>query len=142
MELVGTICDELGDGHPTPGVLSWSSLRALAREGVALGSHTRRHPMMDRIPLEDAREEIQGSIQDLAREVGSVSPVFAYPAGRYNDGVARIVAESSVQLAFTTEPGINDLRRSDRLRLRRVHVGPRVGIAALRAQLLGIRQPA
>jgi glycosyltransferase involved in cell wall biosynthesis/peptidoglycan/xylan/chitin deacetylase (PgdA/CDA1 family) len=142
MELVGKICDELGDGHPTPGVLSWSSLRALAREGVALGSHTRRHPMMDRIPLEDAREEIQGSIQDLTREVGSVSPVFAYPAGRYNDGVARIVAESNVQLAFTTEPGVNDLRKSDRLRLRRVHVGPRVGIAALRAQLLGIRQPA
>jgi peptidoglycan/xylan/chitin deacetylase (PgdA/CDA1 family) len=145
MGLVDRICAALGDGHPAPAVLGWSALRSLAREGVVLGSHTRNHPMMDRIAPEDAREEIVGSIEDLKREISAVAPVppvLAYPAGRYDRHVARVVAESSVELAFTTEPGINELRRSDRLRLRRVHVGARTGRAGLRAQLLGLRQPA
>ena len=71
-----------------------------------MGSHTRTHPMMDRIPLEDARGEIEGSIEDLNRELGSAAPAFAYPAGRHDDRVARVVAESGVQLAFTTVPGV------------------------------------
>jgi glycosyltransferase involved in cell wall biosynthesis/peptidoglycan/xylan/chitin deacetylase (PgdA/CDA1 family) len=143
MMLVDRICDSLGDSHATPGVLGWEALRTLAREGVTLGSHTRSHPMMDRIAPEDAREEIVGSIEDLKREIGPVAPVppvLAYPAGRFDGRVARVVAESSVELAFTTEPGINEVRRSDRLRLRRVHVGARTGRAGLRAQLLGLRQ--
>jgi glycosyltransferase involved in cell wall biosynthesis/peptidoglycan/xylan/chitin deacetylase (PgdA/CDA1 family) len=141
MELVGTLCDRLGDGHETPRVLNWDSLRTLAREGVVLGSHTRNHPMMDRISLESAREEIVGSLEDLKRETGSAAPVLAYPAGRFDPRVARIASESGIELAFTTDPGLNELRRSDRLRLRRVHVGIRTGLAGLRAQLVGIRPP-
>ena len=139
MDLVGRICGELGDGESTPAILGWDALRTLAREGVSMGSHTRTHPMMDRIPLEDAREEIEGSIEDLNRELGSAAPAFAYPAGRLDDRVARILEESGVQLAFTTQPGVNEVRRSDRLRLRRVHVGARTGLAGLRAQLLGFK---
>lgn len=138
MDLVDRICGELGGDHPTPAILSWGSLRTLAREGVSMGSHTRTHPMMDRIPLEDARGEIEGSIEDLNRELGSAAPAFAYPAGRHDDRVARVVAESGVQLAFTTVPGVNEVRRSDRFKLRRVHVGARTGLTGLRAQLLGL----
>ena len=140
MDFVTRTCGELGSGGATPAVLGWSSLRALADAGVSMGSHTRTHPMMDQITLEDAREEIQGSMADLNRELGSVAPVFAYPAGRHSAGVARVLEESGVQLAFTTVPGVNEVRRSDRLRLRRVHVGARTGLAGLRAQLLGIRR--
>lgn len=142
MDFVATLCDRLGDGHETPRVLDWGSLRTLAKEGVALGSHTRNHPMMDRIPIESVREEIAGSLEDLKRETGSALPVLAYPAGRFDRHVTRIVAESGVELAFTTDPGVNEVRRSDRFRLRRVHVGIRTGLAGLRAQLVGMRQPA
>ncbi|HET9251877.1 MAG TPA: polysaccharide deacetylase family protein [Candidatus Eisenbacteria bacterium] len=139
MDLVRQICSDLGKDHPTPAILGWSALRALAREGVSMGSHTRTHPMMDRIPIQDAREEIRGSIEDLERELGAAAPVFAYPAGRHNARLSRLLEESGVQLAFTTVPGVNDARRSDRLALRRVHVGARTGLAGLRAQILGLR---
>ena len=138
MDLVGRICGELGSTRPTPSILGWSSLRTLAREGVSMGSHTRTHPMLDRVTLEEAREEIQGSIADLNRELGSAAPVFAYPAGRHNNGVARVLEEAGVQLAFTTTPGVNEVRRSNRMKLRRLHVGARTGLAGLRAQLLGL----
>ena len=141
MDLVDRFCRELGHGGVTPIVLSWSSLRALANEGVSLGAHSRSHPLLDRIPIAEAREEIVGSMEDLRREIGSVLPIFAYPGGHYNDEVARVLDESKVQLAFTTDPGVNDVRRSDRLRLRRIHVGGETSLAILRAQLLGVRRP-
>jgi len=141
MDLVDQICRELGSGQPAPSVLSWKSLRSLAGEGVALGGHSRGHPLLDRIPLEEAREEIAGSMEDLRRELGSVLPIFAYPGGHYNDEIARIVNELRLHLAFTTDPGVNVITRSDRLRIRRIHVGGGTSLALLRAQLVGIRRP-
>lgn len=142
MGLVEKICLQLGDGRPAPRVLSWDSLRSLARDGVALGAHSRSHPLMDRIPVDQAREETEGSLEDLRRETGSTLPVFAYPGGHYNDEVARILDECNLQLAFTTDPGLNDIRRADRLRLRRIQVGGGTTLALLRAQLIGVRRPA
>ncbi len=141
MELVDRICRELGNGHPAPGVLSWSELRSLAGEGVALGAHTRSHPVVNQISLEEIRSEVSGSIEDLKRQVGSALPIFAYPSGRYNDQAVRVVAEAAIVLAFTTDRGVNDLRHSDRLRLRRIQVGSCTSRALLRSQLLGIRPP-
>jgi glycosyltransferase involved in cell wall biosynthesis/peptidoglycan/xylan/chitin deacetylase (PgdA/CDA1 family) len=138
MELVAGISDRLGSGRATPAVLGWDALRELAKEGVTLASHTCRHPMMDQIPLEDARVEIEESMRDLEREVGSVTPAFAYPAGRYNDDVARLLAEANVEVAFTMNPGVNQLKRSDRFRLRRLNVGARAGLTGLRLSLAGI----
>lgn len=142
MDVVGRICRELGDGHRAPRVLSWNSLRSLAKEGVSLGAHSRSHPLMDRIPVGQAREETEGSLEDLRRETGSTLPVFAYPGGHYNDEVARLMDECNLELAFTTDPGLNDIRRADRLRLRRIQVGAGTSLALLRAQLVGVPRPA
>lgn len=142
LELVDGICRELGPGLPPPGVLSWEALRSLAREGVALGAHTRSHAQLDRVPVEEARAEVSGSLEDLRREIGSALPVFAYPSGRHDEQAVRVVAEAGIELAFATGGGVNDLRRGDRLKLRRIHVGPRTTGPVFRARLLGIRPPA
>ncbi len=136
MALVDRICAALGAPEPQPSVLSWEALRQLAREGVALGAHTRTHPLMNRVLPEEARAEAVGSLRDLEREVGPVAPVFAYPSGGFNDEVVRALEREGFALAFTTARGINDLRTADRLRLRRINVGRRTTLAALRAQLL------
>ncbi len=73
---------------------------------------------------------------DLRHEVGSVAPVFAYPSGAHDEQAVAAVAEAGMELAFTTRRGGNDLRRADRLRLRRVNVGGRTPLPLLRAQLL------
>jgi peptidoglycan/xylan/chitin deacetylase (PgdA/CDA1 family) len=91
---------------------------------------------MNRISPEEAREEVVGSLRDLEREIGSVLPIFAYPSGGFNDAVVRVLEQAGVKLAFTTRRGINDLCRPDPLRLRRINVGQRTTLAALRAQLL------
>ncbi len=117
-------------------VLGWDELRALAGEGVALAPHTRTHPLLDRVPRERVREEIVGSLEDLEREIGTVSHVLAYPSGGLSDSVVDVVREVGFELAFSTKRGNNRIGRSDWLRLRRLNVSRRFGFPALRAQLL------
>ena len=141
MDCVDEICDTLGNGSQTSRVLGWEALRALANDGATLGAHTRNHPLIDGISPEEVRAEVSGALADLRRETGTALPIFAYPAGRHNDEAVRAVAESGIELAFTTGSGVNDLGHADPLRLRRIHVGARITRSLLRAQLLGVRRP-
>ncbi len=151
MREVDRIVDELGqrdgarsdaepaDPGPTaPAVLDWDELRTLAREGATLAPHTQHHPLLDRVPVETAIEEIAASHADLEREVGSVAPiprVLAYPSGAHSGSAVTAAREAGMVLAMTTERGGNDLRRADRLRLRRINVGGRAAVPLVRAQL-------
>ena len=136
MGVVDDLCDALGAPPAQSSVLSWPELRGLRSEGVVLAPHTRTHPLLDRVPVEVAREEIVGSFEDLAREAGPASRVFAYPAGGENPDVVRVLEEEGFELGFTTERGTNDLREADWLRLRRINVGRASTLPLLRAQLL------
>jgi peptidoglycan/xylan/chitin deacetylase (PgdA/CDA1 family) len=136
MGLVDDLCDSLGALPAQSAVLPWAELRRLHSEGVVLAPHSRTHPLLDRVPLETAREEIVGSLEDLAREIDPVPRVFAYPAGGENADVARVLGEEGFELGFTTERGSNDLREADWLRLRRINVGRASTLPLLRAQLL------
>ncbi|MEM7114361.1 MAG: polysaccharide deacetylase family protein [Chloroflexota bacterium] len=117
-------------------VLGWDELRQLAREGVVLGAHTQTHPLMNRITVEEAKQETLQSVRDLEQEIGDVSPIFAYPSGGFNDEVVQTLEDAGIALAFTTVRGINDLRDAAPLRLRRINVGPGTTLNTMRAQLL------
>jgi peptidoglycan/xylan/chitin deacetylase (PgdA/CDA1 family) len=137
MAEVDRLVVELGGGAIGSSVLGWDELRRLAREGVTLAPHSRTHPLLERIARADLDEEIDGSRADLVREIGSAPPAFAYPAGSCSDEVVARVRALGVRTAFTTVRGVNDLRRADWHRLRRINVGGRSSPALIRAQALG-----
>ncbi len=136
MVWVDEVCYRLGSSGGKHPVLGWDALRRLAREGVTLGAHSQTHPMMNRIPVEAMRAEALGALRDLEREIGIVLPVFAYPSGGFNEAVVQALREAGIRLAFTTVRGINMLPAADPLRLRRINIGRRASLAAMRAQLL------
>ena len=136
MRRVDELVAELGEVDPGDVILDWDELRALAAEGVALAAHTRTHPRLDRLPVEQAVEEVRGSLADLERETGAAAPAFAYPEGGHADAVVNALADEGVEVAFTTERGVNDLRRPDWLRLRRINVGRRSSVGAISLQVL------
>ncbi len=136
LEMLDETVAQLGGSPAVSPVLTWPELRVLAGQGVDLAPHTRTHPLLDRVGREVARAEIEGSLRDLEREVGSAPPVFAYPGGAYTADVISLVAEAGFELALTTHRGINDLRNADWLRLRRINVGRRSSVPLMRAQLL------
>ena len=117
-------------------VLGWSALKRLASDGVTLGAHTQTHPLMNRISLAEARREAVASLDDLRRQIGSATPVFAFPGGAFTLDVARALEADGFQLAFTTCRGVNDLNRTDRMLLRRINVGRNSSVGMLRAQML------
>ncbi len=119
-----------------PEVLGWDDLRRLAREGLAIGAHSRTHPIMSRLSPDAVRQEILGAQEDLQRELGESSPSFCYPNGRYNPTVLDALREAGVTVAFTTRRGTNDLRTADPLLLRRINISRSAGLPVLRARLV------
>jgi peptidoglycan/xylan/chitin deacetylase (PgdA/CDA1 family) len=133
---VDRLAAELDAPPAVNAVLGWNELRRLRREGVVLAPHTRTHAFLDQVPLAQARDEIVGSRADLEREVGGAPPVFSFPSGQHTDQVVELLEEEGVELAFTTGRGVNDLKRPDWLRMRRINVGGRSSLPVIRAQLL------
>jgi peptidoglycan/xylan/chitin deacetylase (PgdA/CDA1 family) len=135
LALTEEICAALEVPREAHEVLGWDELRSLARQGVVLGAHSRTHPRLDRVERPRAREEILGSVRELEHEVPGQPRVFAYPDGRFDDELVELARAAGIELAFTTRRGTNDLRASDRLRLRRMHVDSRDSAGILRAKL-------
>lgn len=119
-----------------PAVLGWDDLRALAAEGVTLAPHTRTHPLLDRVPLDRAVEEIAGSHGDLEREIGPTPRALAYPSGAHGGDAVEAARRAGMVLAVTTKRGGNDLRHADPLRFRRINVGLRTSPSLVRAQIV------
>jgi peptidoglycan/xylan/chitin deacetylase (PgdA/CDA1 family) len=136
MRIIDEICEQLNASSIENCVMDWDMLRQLASEGVILGAHTRTHPLMNQISIEDARDEVLGSIRDLGREIGPVLPIFAYPGGGFNEEIVKILKLAGIRIAFTTVRGINKMGEVDLLQLRRINVGSRTTLQLLRAQLL------
>jgi len=65
--------------------MNWDQARSLVRAGFAVGAHTANHPILSRIPLEAAQDEILGSRDRINAELGQCSTTFCYPNGRATD---------------------------------------------------------
>lgn len=126
MRLVDSLSAELGPNCVQGGsVLTWEKLRELSSEGLTLGSHTRTHTIMTQTTPEQMREEVQGSQEDLQREIGACLPIFCYPNGNHNDAAVSVLREQGIRLAFTTLSGPNELGSVDPLRMHRTVIMPR-----------------
>jgi peptidoglycan/xylan/chitin deacetylase (PgdA/CDA1 family) len=80
--------------------------------GIEFGAHTMRHPILTRISLEQAREEVEGSKSRIEMELGESVLSFAYPNGQssdLNDKIEKIVADSGIRVAFTLLNGPSSL---------------------------------
>jgi peptidoglycan/xylan/chitin deacetylase (PgdA/CDA1 family) len=136
MAIVDDLCGRFGAEPLGASVLGWDELRRLTGDGVAIGSHSRTHPLLDKVTGAEASAEIRDSVGDLERELGPTPRVFAYPGGGVDSGVATVLEEEGFELAFLTRRGLNDLSRQDWLRLRRINVGRSSGLTGIRLQLL------
>ena len=136
MTWVDQLCAQLTEGKTLPApIMSWQELRQLSAEGVTIGAHSRSHPLLTRISPEEAHQEISSSLSDLKQQLGSVLPIFCYPAGACNETVRNIAADAGIRLGFTTRLGHNLLHRCDLLSLNRINMTPRTTPALLRARL-------
>lgn len=110
---------------PLPGDLMMTpeQVRDLPRLGMSVGGHTVDHPILTRLPAEQARDQIVRNRDELAAVTGTPPNLFAYPNGKpgvdYTIEHVRMVEEAGYAAAFSTGWGIAT-RGSDRFQLPRI----------------------
>ncbi|HET9941474.1 MAG TPA: polysaccharide deacetylase family protein [Candidatus Eisenbacteria bacterium] len=121
---IDTLLRNLGpEGPPNlPAMMTWDQVRLMAANGIDFGAHTMTHPILSRLPLDEAEAEIVGSKRRIEEEIGTPVRLFAYPVGRrsdYSPEVIDLVARSGFHAALTTTPTAN-LAGDDPFLLKRI----------------------
>lgn len=73
---------ELEIRHADDVVMTWDHVRALARAGMDVESHTRRHRVLQTLDDAALHDELAGSRADLETQLGRAVRAIAYPVGR------------------------------------------------------------
>ena len=97
-------------------------LEEMQKAGIAFGAHTKSHPILSRISLDDARTEITESIDVVKNICTLVSRVFAYPNGQPGDwtnDIEDMLIKHDFDSALTTVEGTNGAS-APRMRLKRI----------------------
>ncbi len=133
MHWVNRICLQLDALPYRNSVLSWQELRQLKREGVAMGAHTRTHPLLTHLAREQLQAEILGSQSDLEKKLGDCSPIFAYPGVPPGPLGTHMLQTAGFHLAFTSRT----LRAAehDPFDIGRIDVGRKATLPVLRMHL-------
>ncbi len=83
--------------------LSLSEVREMLDSGlVTIGSHTKNHPCLIRTDIEDARDEIINSKNDLESRFNVKIEHFAFPNGDYNESHIEILRKAGYSSAVST----------------------------------------
>ncbi len=122
--LIDRVIERCSVAPPTrPAILDWEDLATLAAGGVAIGPHTRRHPILAQITPERVRDEVAGSWADLQAHIPHPLPIFCYPNGK-SHAISRpavaAVQGAGLAGACTMVAGLNVLGRTNPYLLYRV----------------------
>jgi len=103
-------------------MMSREQVIGLRNQGMTIGGHTQSHPILRRLPPQQARAEIEGGRDELADWLGEAPSLFAYPNGQpgqdYDDRDVAMVRRAGFHAAVSTAPAAAGAR-SDLLQLPR-----------------------
>lgn len=75
-------------GIPTMRIMGWDALGRLSEEGVVLGSHTRSHAHLTRLPAAAVKDELERSSLEMRDRLGVRPAGLAYPYGSCDGAIA------------------------------------------------------
>lgn len=81
-----------GIAEPPRALMGWGTIRALAREGVAFGSHTVHHPNLNAMADDEVEAELGRSRIEIEDRIGTEVRHFAPPYGLAEERVRRRIA--------------------------------------------------
>lgn len=100
--------DEVEAGHAANLIMTWDHVRALARAGMDVESHSRWHRVLQTLDDGSLRDELAGSKRDLETQLGRPVRAIAYPVGRRVSHVTRIrkaIVRAGYRLGLTNASG-------------------------------------
>jgi peptidoglycan/xylan/chitin deacetylase (PgdA/CDA1 family) len=122
-------------------LLGWAELREMSAEGLAVCAHSRSHPVLSRLSLAEARQEVVESQREIESAMNRAWPIFAYPVGHaehLRPELNKILQEAGFRAAVTMIESHNRIGRTDPLRLGRVGLAAHLSLDEFRLTLTGI----
>ncbi len=101
--------------------LTKRDIQSLIKAGWEIGCHSATHANLATLSDKELKEEIITSKKSLEKNLGMTLKYFAYPRGKYNAAVVRLVQKAKYTMALTMDDGFINAE-SNRLTL------PRVGV--------------
>jgi peptidoglycan/xylan/chitin deacetylase (PgdA/CDA1 family) len=96
--------------HANHLIMTWDQVRALARAGMDIESHGRRHRVLQTLDAAALHDELTGSRQDLEAQLGRPVRALAYPVGRRINGQRQIrdaLSAAGYQIGMSNQSGVN-----------------------------------
>jgi peptidoglycan/xylan/chitin deacetylase (PgdA/CDA1 family) len=85
----------------------WSAIEGAAGfPGIAIASHTRSHPNLATLPIEELMEELAGSRHEIQARIPACRPWLAYPYGHSSPAVESAAAKAGYEMAFRVSGGV------------------------------------
>jgi peptidoglycan/xylan/chitin deacetylase (PgdA/CDA1 family) len=81
-----------------PAFMTWDELREMQRAGMIIGAHSRTHPDLTKAGV-SLVDEINGSRDDIQRNLGVTPNLFAYPYGGWDARAAAAVRAAGFRAA-------------------------------------------
>ncbi len=125
-----------GAGDDLPAMLSKQQLMEIQSTGVEIGSHTVAHPMLDCLPVSEAKDEIVSSKRALEEMLDIEIRSFAYPYGYYSASVRQLVVSAGYTSACAVNYRLSPIRE-DRFTLSRQAIRRETSVTQLAAMLRG-----
>jgi peptidoglycan/xylan/chitin deacetylase (PgdA/CDA1 family) len=89
-------------------VMTWDHVRALAKAGMDVESHSKSHRVLQTLGRHELHDELAGSKRELEAQLGRPVRAIAYPVGRriaHITAIREAVQEAGYQLGFTNATG-------------------------------------
>lgn len=88
-----------------PRFMTWDQVREMQNYGIVFGSHTMNHAELNKMNADQIANELSGSREEMARQLGHKPRYFAYPTGAYDLQIAEMVHQAGYRAAFTIRYG-------------------------------------
>lgn len=101
---------EVETDHANHLIMTWDQVRAMARAGMDVESHGRRHRVLQTLDRAALDDELAGSRRELEAQLGRPVRALAYPVGRRINGDRKIreaLASAGYLIGMSNQSGVN-----------------------------------
>src|SRR3989344_5258351 len=110
------ITDRVGKSN----FLTWTQIKEMSDNGMAIGSHTLDHPALTKVDDNQLREELVKSKNILEEKIGKTVNLLAYPGGEYDNRVIQFTKDVGYLAAMGVYKIIDQTPKA-RFAIRRFH---------------------
>jgi peptidoglycan/xylan/chitin deacetylase (PgdA/CDA1 family) len=128
-ELIRKLFEALEVGEKCEGdcgdriMLNWDEVLEMTKNGITIGSHSHTHPILSRMPIQEAREEISNSKEVLEKNLDIKVKHFSFPNGReedFSEELRDYCQEIGFESICSVIYGTNDASEGNAFALKRV----------------------